>query len=381
MVFLLQVSTVEAQISQQTYSLAYLPQGFVLQNISGIGFNRIARTTISEALISNPALYTDMENIAFGFSYQFETPIDTAWFAGMGHSRHRPELPQSISLIFPFGKVRIGIGANQLFNSQFDYGEVQGTLVWQPGGSWVSMNLHPKKYESIIQYSGGIAYKSNCIGEIGTMSIGLRYEHEELSNTMDYGADSTDNPSLLEEFDVNLKASNFSFGLTYTITDHFFPLLRLALFRENQIAFNGTMQVSNIETVLSGYVPQRTHFGILLKPSNRIILTGNFSLVDWEKTNAFNGKVANTNEISANIGYELNRTVTTTWGVFSTDHQRTVDTNIFGPYNMKATYFLFGVQYLSEHVEIDISIADSHLSSDDWRKQSIIKVGVGYKVD
>lgn len=374
---LLLVSICEAQPIQQSYSIAYLPQGFVLRNLSSIGFNGITRTPISGVLNSNPALLSDFDGVAIGASYQLETKIDTAWFAGMGHARHRLELPQSISLTIPMKNFRFGVGANQLFNSQFDYGEIEGALTWQPDGSFLTTDIHPMKYETIFQFSGGIAYQSNIPGGNGILSIGLQYNHAELTHIMDWG---TDNQNLFEDYDFNLRSSNISYGFTYTLTDYYIPLVRIAFFQENKFEFTGNMSDSNVEIDVVGYVPKRNHFGIMLQPNDRTIITGDYSVVEWNDINAFKDKLLNTHEFSANIGYELNRCLTTSIGLFATDHQRKDEADLFAPYDMKATYLLLGVQYVFDHVEFDVSFVDSHFRSEDWRKQSIIKVGLGFKI-
>jgi len=88
-------------ISISAQSLIYLPQGFVLDGLSGIGYNKTTATTISNIINTNPSLLNDFDKVGVGFSYQFDSKIDEAWIGDMSHSRISSGYPQSIGLVIP----------------------------------------------------------------------------------------------------------------------------------------------------------------------------------------------------------------------------------------------------------------------------------------
>ena len=46
--------------------------------------------------------------------------------------------------------------------------------------------------------------------------------------------------------------------------------------------------------------------------------------------------------------------------------------------NLKATFLIAGAVVKFGNVNVNLSLADSHLLSGDWRKETIFKTGVSY---
>jgi hypothetical protein len=47
---------------------------------------------------------------------------------------------------------------------------------------------------------------------------------------------------------------------------------------------------------------------------------------------------------------------------------------------LNATYLTAGIVLKYSGISLDLALADSHSLSDDWRRQTIFKVGLGYEL-
>jgi hypothetical protein len=106
-----------------------VPQGFILESLCGYGYNNTTINTVSNLRNTNPVNMFEYNRIAFGISYQAESKIKESWIANIHHYRKNLALPQSFSWILPLNKIRLGLGFDQKYNSEKDYGDVTITVV------------------------------------------------------------------------------------------------------------------------------------------------------------------------------------------------------------------------------------------------------------
>ncbi|MDD5766117.1 MAG: hypothetical protein PHW79_07735, partial [Candidatus Marinimicrobia bacterium] len=156
----------------------YLPQGHVYDALSGNGYNPSTLATPMTINSVNPAALVDLKR-GFGLSYQYETKMQPAWIADFGHQRIFNAVPQSAGLSIPLGNLHLGMAMNQVYNSELDYGEIIGTIIWGNNRGYIeNYTFHPKKTESVYRYSFTAAYSLN---RSKSVTIGFRYNHNQLN--------------------------------------------------------------------------------------------------------------------------------------------------------------------------------------------------------
>ena len=102
-------STVSIPQSIRERNAALVPQGYGIEQLNSKGSSGILND-VSNISSMNPASIYKIENLSFGFSYQFQTILDTAWIAGIGTSRVQNYVPQSLGGVIHYENLSFGIG-------------------------------------------------------------------------------------------------------------------------------------------------------------------------------------------------------------------------------------------------------------------------------
>jgi len=368
------ISPAQQQLAQPSYILD-VPQGFVLESLSSYGYNNTTINTISNISNTNPANMFDYNRISFGISYQVDSKIKDSWYADIDHYRKNQALPQSFSFILPLNKIRIGLGFSQKYNSELDYGEFTGTIVdtSNPAGYLDIVTVRAFKTCHLFDYSLSLGYTfNNFVSDKNSLDIGLkiswyRYSDEFVAKVINilpgYQKDdfSMKNKHSTDEF-------SFAIGMKYRLEN-----LQIGLVYERGKDFNKKAE----KYYQMGRLPDKWSAGILLKLSNQMNIAGGLNYVVLDNPiNDYSDGVKNQIEPYGSIICQLSDKVAFSTGFFHTDYRyrRSSDDRF------NAWYVTAGFLYTLKFVSIDLAIADSHLFSDEWRKQTIFKIGLDYQM-
>jgi hypothetical protein len=359
-------------VSQQT--LFYLPQGFVLDGLTGYGYQKSTKSTISNMLASNPANSQDFDKITFGFSYQFDSKIKEAWIADFGHSRTKSYLPQSFTLVIPFKDLKLGVGVNQLYNSELDYGKFYVTNIADNDQGYIDIGMfHLKKEVIIFKKSIALSYCfSNTAGFLNNLSFGIQYNSNYLTHKYNldllYSLDS--NATSLNKY---LNAGSFAAGIRYNFKSSSYSSVVAGVYYESDVDYNSVDKTNDI--VFVGHVPAKLNFGIMFEPNIDFNLSGDLSYIFWEDIDT---DYQNQLEFALNSCFRLSGNLSISAGIFHTDRvYRNVDA-AFDLNRLKANYLIGGIAYSNNWLSFELAVADSRLFSDEWREQYIIKTGLGF---
>lgn len=357
-----------------TQNLIYLPQGYVLDGLSGIGYSKTTTTTLSNIINTNPSLLHDFDKIGVGFSYQFTSKIKNAWIANISHSRISSVYPQSIGLVIPILYFRLGFGMSQLFNSEIDYGLIEGSIVWNNDDGYIETDKYRLiKTEYVVKSSVTFTFPIQiALIKSDRLNLGVQYNDYRLSVDLD-------NSNIINQFSINSNSSNYSVGILYDIDDVIFNNVRLGMFYESQFEFRKWVGGYFASQLYKGSVPEKYHIGITFKLNSKSHLTINNSFILWEKLNR-DYHIKNNNDLSINFGYHLTNNIIVTSGFVSTDHVFENTNPVFDLDELEAIYIIFGLRYAYKSFLFDFNLSDSHLFSEKLRKQTIVNLGIGYSL-
>jgi hypothetical protein len=363
-------SFIYAQFSQ--LPVIYLPQGHVLDGLSGYGYNKTTRSTISNINGSNPACVHDFYRRNAAISYQFESKIREAYTADIGYKRILNFKPQSFSFVFPYGYFRIGLAVSQLFNAETDYGNVPLVEVDTTAQGYIETGIvHSRKQEIIYKNSVTLSYNFlKLFHSSDTLLIGFRYNSNQLECKHNIGIPN-------RSFERRFFESNFSIGLRYDLPHFKGNCLKLGFYYETEINFDKKTDINNISVQYIGNIPEKLHAGFLYNIKSKIFLSSDISILFWKNVDKESSD-KNQVELSWNAGYTFRKNLHISFGLFHTERKFEQYPLLFDLNNLEATYLMTGLVYYYQFFSFELTLADSHLFSDTWRKQFIAKFAVGY---
>jgi hypothetical protein len=360
---------------QSNFILLKYPQGLVIDGLSGFGYNISTNSTISTFNNSNPANIYDFEKINIGLSYQYDTKIEKTFPASPGYSRAYPYLPQSFGVVFQISHFKFGLGINQIYNSEKDYGEVTGVIVWPDENGYKEVTLYPEERQIVFKNSLSLAFDFENLKKNmpGNLVFGIQYNYNFLNYILEL------NNSDISDTDIGIFASNFSIGIRYNFHQNEKPVVELGIYYETETEFDKVENIRDESTRYIGHIPAKLHLGFLFNCNPSLYISGNYSVLFWENIDREYSNKLNNSELSGTIGYQFNNNFNLSIGIFSNNY-RFEDTDLsMNLNNMYADYFFCGFTYTISSFFSELVIADSHLLSDEWRKQTILKLGLGYE--
>ena len=355
-----------------------VPQGFVLESLCGYGYNNTTINTVSNISNTNPANMLDYNRFSIGISYQVESKVKKSLFADIDHYRKNLAFPQSFSLILPFNKIRLGLGFNQKYNSEKDYGEITVAAVdtSNPPRYFKIGTVNGFKTCFLFDYSlfFGYAFK-NIISDNDNFDLGMKIGFYRL-----FLENRLIEKNIIPEYQDNdysyieshtYSEFGFAIGMKYRLEN-----LQIGLVYERGKNFNQKAK----KYYQMGRLPDKWSAGILLKLSNQMNIAGGLNYVVLDNLiNDYSGGVQNQFEPYGSIIYQFTEKVAFSTGYFHTDY-RYRGSSDFLTDRFNAWYFTAGFLYSLKLVDVDLALADSHLFSGEWRKQTIIKIGLGYRI-
>jgi hypothetical protein len=369
--------------------ITFIPPGYQITSLNGFGFENNNLTTISNITNSNPSLITEMEAFSFGISKQFSSDIKDAYIADIGYKHIENWLPQSAGIVIPVEDFRFGLGVSQIYNAQLDIGTIPITTTEQPNGTGEYLTVIHKT--NLFTSSLLVAYPFNKVfTDNDRLSIGGQFNfhfihHENYLYKAGYESDFQD--------------INWNAGINYRFSSSL-PLIQLGLFFEKGFEFRNSIEFNEnnldpdpvIDSLqrppayikvqsrfyITGFVPDRLTIGLLYQPNEKLILSGNIADVFW---NTYQDNVHNQVELSSNAIYTWNELITTSAGIYLTnkDYFGEID-RYFDMDNYAAAYLSLGTILNFRNISIEATLADSHLFSDEWRKQTLFKVALDFRL-
>jgi len=354
-----------------------LPQGYGIKLLSSTGVSSI-NTDVSNVGFMNPSSLVNFSGYSAGFSYQLNSKIKEAYFAGIGTSRTNNWLPQSIGVVIPIRGLNIGLSFGQKYNGTLDFDPIPTTTSQNPDGTgeFYTVDFNTSVYSYAVTLNSSI---KDLFTDNSLFSLGLRYSLNRLNHSFKAG---------IFGFDIGDNASNFAVGSQLKIGFGNAGKLTIGISYETSIDFNERIQEysnfglnfpdSNFIPVLTTIklvdrIPDELRFDVSADISNYFSIITNVTYVLW-KTSKINLK--NQIEFSASSVYKLSELVSPSIGLFYTDKNYKED---FFDINKKnnAVYITAGIKFNHNLFYADLAVADSHLFSGEFRKQTISKLSIG----
>jgi len=370
--FILISSPSFAQLQVPENNVLYLSQGFVLTNLNSLGISTI-NNSVSNIGTTNPTSMIHFNKISFGGSYHFETKLKEAYLASIGHKRISNELPQSIGIVFPYENFRLGLAFNQKYNSSAEFDKIPITTVEFPDGT--GEYYKPVMKTKVLSYSVSASYLfDNLFIENSSLAFGARLTR----NSLDYHEEL-----LSYSFDVKSENYNWAFGVSFKHVLEIKKSFSAGILYESNINMKETIvhsdknlnnnpnfSFSQFSLIYSANFPAKVSFDLSADFINNISLYSTVNYLLWSDVNS---NLKNQVELSFTGLYSFNEELKASFGFFTTD--RNYEENILGlNEKLRAVYLLAGINYKISLFNFGLSIADSHLFSDEWRKQSIAKL-------
>lgn len=367
------------QSSRDEFNAIFFPQGYGLKLLNSSG-NSSIYNDISNLGFMNPASISGFNNYTFGLSYQLSSSIEDAYIFNIGISRVHDFYPQSVGGIVKWEGFTFGFGYSQKYNGVLDFGPIPVTTVNNPDGTG---EFFEPIHESVIHnYSLTASYSFNELFQTSNdLSLGLRFNLNRFHQYEEIGK-------------IKVTATDFfnsiTLGLIYDITLIDERKLKIGLAYENKAQFKAEIKVDNnylispndsipninivpVKTYYVGSSPPELRFDFVTDLTQNIKILMNLTGVFWKDSE---NNLKDQLEYSAGAAYDINEKVSTGFGIYYSD--RNYENDI---YRMNSK---FNVLFLTAGLKLnfklfyaDLTLADSHLFSGEFRKQTIGKFSIG----
>jgi hypothetical protein len=372
----------ESYPQSYVHHVSVFPQGFGIEQLNSKGTSGLINN-VSNISAMNPASIQQLEHLSFGFSYQFQTNIPDAWRYEIGTKRVYNYLPQSLGGVYHYNDFIFGIGVGQKYNGSIDLGSIIVTTTQDPDGTG---EIYTPEFENMLQYYSVVAAYNfrDILIDDSELNFGIKYNLNRF-----YVYERIDAFS----FEENLWGSNVEIGTQYTFEYDQETKIRLGLsFKtltslENEADHELTTRTGipgSREEIYTVTVPQKTildlpseaTFEFVLEPSLDYTITG--SIKEIFLNSAF-ANMENQPEFSSTFIYNFEKSVSASLGIYYSDWRFKED---FLDMNGALTAFFIttGASFNINFLNINIALADSHLFSGEYRKQTIGKIAVGIQL-
>ena len=362
--------------------LILFPQGYELKLLNSSGNSSIFND-VSNIGFMNPASIAEFDNHSFGISYQASTSIDEAWIADFGMNRVYNFYPQSFGAVGKYQGFTFGLGFGQKYNGTKEIGPIRVTTVQDPDGTGEFFNIVEEN--SIHNYSVSAAYSFQEILESDfDFSFGLKYSLNRFHQYVN-----------IWETKINSTGyySSFAFGLTSKFNLDEQRELQIGVSYESANRFKADIEYENNPNPILHYLdstgnhnnyavvnssllytsPSELNFDLALDANEELRLLTNLNINFWEKANSnMDTQIA----YAFSACYKVNEVVLTSFGFYYTDYR--YENNYYDLDGKFYTVFLTGGLKINiNRFTFDLALADSHLFSGDYTKQTIGKLAFG----
>ena len=366
--------------------VSFLPQGYGIKLLNSSGTSSILND-VSNLGFMNPASISEFENYSLGFSYQFNTSIDEAWIADFGTSRVYNFYPQSVGGIVKWNDFTFGLGFGQKYNGTLDIDPIEVTTIEDPDGTGEFFEV--KQETMIHSYSITASYSfKELLQSSNDLTLGFRYSlnyldrYEEIWHLTGGATDYSSNIAVGFNYKISLDDQRqLMIGASYeTKTD----------FEAKYEVDNSTLIMYDPEDTTNTYIPAEQNdfylihdlpdelrIDLAFDAASDLKLLANLTSIFWKtETNFLKDQI----ELSFSAVYKINEMFTPSLGFYITDCEYT--DNFYSRLNegLNALFMTAGFRFNYENFSADLAIADSHLFSGDYRKQTIGKIAIGVQL-
>ncbi len=364
----------------------YLPQAFTIQPLGSFGYSNTTQINTFNLGNSNPASLSTIDSFSFGLSFQMDSKIDPAWIADKnlkatytGHKRIHNYLPQSFGFSVPMSSLKLGIAYNQLYNTAllFQPYTLLFTSPENPNGILKTFQDESETLVSEFAFLGAYLFK-NLFLQNDEFSFGIKLR---VINTDQF------NKIMTSEFNENYSGFSWSVGGSYQLAKKEKSNLSFGLFYDHSFSEKAKYDESRISGIDGLYyvtnLPSKIHFGLSGNTINELRYNFNLSYIFWESVPAnsyiLNKNLKNQVEFSGNIFYQISKTLFSTIGVYTTDRVFKEKPSKSFVDEFSSVFIIFGVTTYFKNFDLSAILADSHLLSDELRKQTVFKLGTNFK--
>jgi hypothetical protein len=373
-------------VPQTNETQALIPaQGYGINLLNSAG-NSSIDNDISNLGFMNPAAISNFDlNFGIGVSYQFSSEIEEGYVAEIGVRRINDWMPQSGGAIYKLSDLSLGVAFGQKYNGELFTGPIPITTVTDPDGTgefWEALiQSRVQSYSAIASYSF-----REIFDESSSLQLGFRYSLNHLKHTnivWDVLVNEGDNAS---SYSIGLqylnKLSNsrkLKIGFTYEIEAEFEKNYKYdsglnIVYDPDSTGRIPAYIISNY--ILVGQIPDRFNIDVSADLSESLKLNTMITGVLWEADNDY---IKNQLEFSASGVYRINEMFSPSFGFYYTD--KNFDEDFFDINDkMNALFLIGGLKFNYNIFSADLAIADSHLFSGDFRKQTIGKLAISVQL-
>ena len=361
----------------------FLPQAYGIKSLNSFGTSYIVNE-VSNLGLMNPASISGFENYSFGFSYQVSSSIDEAWIADFGTSRVYNFYPQSAGGIVKWNDFTFGLGFGQKYNGTLDMDPIPVTTVQQPDGTGEFIEIIDETM--ILSFSLISTYSFNEIFDTSdNFSFGVRYSlnqlrrFEEIGQVTGKATDYSSNIALGISYKININdQQKFLFGASLETKTDFKAKYEIdnnfLIIYDPEDTNHYQIPAETGDFYLSHSLPFELRFDLGVDATTDLKLLANLSRLFWKtKSTILEDQI----EFSFSTIYDINEMFSASLGFYSTKCEFT-DTFYSRLNESLNTIFLTGGLKINiDKLSIDLALADSHLFSGDYTKQTIGKLAIG----
>ena len=350
------------------------PQGFGIPYLNSTGNSAVINDVTNIGVI-NPAAISNFNNLSFGISYQINPEIEKGWLNDSPVKRNNQFVPQSAGAAYKFDNLSFGLGFNQQYNTKTEFN-------WNSSGygapDITEFEGNVYSYSVVAAYSFNKLFKRNS-----NFNLGFNVTFNKVNFSQKY------QNSLIELSD---NAVNYIFGLQYSHKDTDDLETSIGISYKTNTKFQSDYQtqsgmtvvmrktdnylsINNVqaENIISGNNPDKFNLDLAVDLSSSITLLASGTGIFWEKDdNRLNDQF----EFSLGSVYKINDMFSPAFSIYYTGRNYELG---FFDLNEKfdAVFLIAGLKINYGIFYSDLVIADSHLISGDFRKQTIGKLSLG----
>jgi len=383
LVLLLVLSYSNILLPQTNETQALIPvQGYGINLLNSSG-NSSIDNNISNIGFMNPAAISNFDlNFSTGLSYQFSSEMEEGYVAEIGVRRINDWMPQSGGAIYKLNDFSFGLSFGQKYNGELFTGPIPITTVTDPDGTG---EFFEALFQSRIQsYSAILSYSfPELFNETSSLEIGFRYSFNHLKFYEKLWQMTIDESDNVGSYAIGLQYSHqisdyrrLRIGFSYEIEPDFEKVYEYnngLIYISDPDSNRGIPAIINSNYNLKGSVPDKFNLDVSADITESFRLNVMITGVLWE---ADNDQVKNQLEFSASGIYRINEMFAPSFGFYYTD--KNFDEDFFDiNEKMNALFLIGGLRFNYDIFSADLAIADSHLFSGDFRKQTIGKLSIG----
>lgn len=373
-----------SQTTSHSSNAILFPQGYGIKLLNSSGSSSIFND-VSNIGFMNPSSISGFENYSLGISYQVSSSIEEAWIADFGTSRVYNFYPQSFGGIVKLNAFTFGLGFGQKYNGTLETGPILITTTQNPDGTGEYLEIIQET--SIHSYSLSAAYSlKDLFDTSNNLSVGFRFSLNRFQRYDEFG---------LETVKATDYSPNFAVGLSSDLLLDDVRKLFLGLSYETETSFEADIEFERNPILISDIDPNRPPNYVQVKPAlvsqtpvelrfdfaidateNLKFLT-NLTAIFWKtETNNLKDQI----EFAVSTVYKINEIFTPSIGFYYSDYK--YENKYYSSLNSElSTFFITaGLRLNIQNYYADLAIADSHLFSGDYRKQTIGKLSVGVQL-